>query len=157
MEKLNTDFILSNATADSITQWLDKGIVRSGDFPPEMRYAVDAQNKIGYMNLFCGKLSIHWLELFDKQTPETGGKHQDSSLWGALILEVIIQQYIKLWETRNKGTHDTKLETTFWLRAFTLMKLNVCMFLNTRFVLKTNSYLSTIYQNFSRNQHHMHL
>lgn len=78
IEKLNTDFILSNAIADSITQWLDKGIVRSGDFPPAMRYAVDAQNKICYINLFCGKLSIHWLEFFDKLTPESSVIHQDS-------------------------------------------------------------------------------
>ena len=96
MEKFNTDFILSGAIDDSITQWLDTGKVQSGNFTPGMRYGIDAQNNIGYINLFCGKLSIHWLEIFDKRTSDSSGKHQDSSLWGASILEVIIGQYIKL-------------------------------------------------------------
>lgn len=83
-----------------------------------MRYAIDAQNRIGYINLFCGKLSIHWLELFDKRTLEPGGKHQDSSLWGASILEVIIRQYIKLWETRNKEIHDKKTGDDILAKSF---------------------------------------
>ena len=35
-------------------------------------------------------------------------KHSDDLKFDFKFSEVVIQQYIKLWETRNKEIHDTK-------------------------------------------------
>ena len=57
MKKFNTNYILSNAIADAVTYWLDSGQVPQGKFPPAMWEALDAQENIGWIHLFCGKLS----------------------------------------------------------------------------------------------------
>ena len=52
MKKFNTDYILSNAIADSVTYWLDSGQVPQGKFPPAMWEALEAQENIGWKHLF---------------------------------------------------------------------------------------------------------
>ena len=54
MDKFNTDYVLSNAIADSVTYWLDSGQVPQGKFPQAMWEALEAQENIGWMHLFGG-------------------------------------------------------------------------------------------------------
>ena len=69
--------------------------------------ALDAQENIGWIHLFCGKLSWKWLLLYDSQTPpDQRGIFNESYLWGAAIIETILWQYIELWELRNKEVHN---------------------------------------------------
>ena len=53
MENLNTDYILTNTLASAITYWLDIGCVPKRKFPPAFQHAIQAQDRIGWINLFC--------------------------------------------------------------------------------------------------------
>ena len=93
MKKFNTNYVLSNAIADAVTYQLTSGQVPQGKFPPAMWAALDAQENIGWIHLFCGKLSRKWLLLYDSRTPPD---QHGSYLWGAAIVKTILQQYIEL-------------------------------------------------------------
>ena len=98
MKKFNTDYVLSNAIADPVTYWLNSCKVPRGKFPPAMWEALEAQENIGWIHLFCGKLSRKWLLLYDSRTPPDQREiFNKSYLWGAVIIETILWQYIELW------------------------------------------------------------
>ena len=53
-------------------------------------------NKNGY---------IYKIYLQEESTNTTTGRKQDSYTWGASIVQVLLSQYIVLWEPRNKEVH----------------------------------------------------
>ena len=53
-------------------------------------------NKNGY---------IYKIYLQEESTNTTTGRKQDSYTWGASIVQILLSQYIVLWELRNKEVH----------------------------------------------------
>ena len=69
--------------------------------------ALITQGNIGWSHIFAGRISQEWLSHFetDADTRTRTSKIKESYLWGASIVEVILTQFIHLWELRNTEVH----------------------------------------------------
>jgi hypothetical protein len=67
--------------------------------------AIRSQETIGWRHLFAGWISQEWLQLQTESTTITNVRKCHSSVWGASIVEVLLSQFIKLWELRNDKVH----------------------------------------------------
>ena len=112
MKNKNTGYALEDTIATVLTQWLDTGKVELDTFPHRFHDAINTQSMIGWVNFFSGRISQHWLSLFEEtrttQTFNTEGEKQryyDGTVWGAAIVEHTLRSHIKLWEQRNKDVH----------------------------------------------------
>ena len=89
-----------DALCSCVTDWLDNGTVRD---------AIASQNRIGWRQLFMGKISTEWLHLPNSYTA-TRGADRPPYIWGTSVVEICLRQYIALWEQRNKEIHDPSNE-----------------------------------------------
>jgi hypothetical protein len=76
---------------------------------------------IGWRHLFGGKLSQEWLILQEESKRKTKGHKRSSFVWGASIIEVILSQFIELWELRNEEVHGKTEEQQERTRKAKLM------------------------------------
>lgn len=74
------------------------------EFPPKFKAALQPYDHIGWRHIFSGKLSQQWL-LLQGDIELDNGKFRREYLWGALIPETFLQQFIALWELRNEELH----------------------------------------------------
>ena len=112
IKKNNTDHSLSETLLTAIASWMDTGLVVVRKFPHKYRRAINTQFKIGWRQLFMGKISQEWIQLYEDTYVETPSqdepkrrKYVDGYIWGANVVETLIRQMIILWETRNKKIH----------------------------------------------------
>ena len=71
------------------------------------------------MNLFSGRISQKWLELYEETMlePRTEEeqkyfKHYNRYIWGTAVVEKILRTQIELWETRNQEIHGKEDESS---------------------------------------------
>ena len=112
MKQRNTGGALQDLLATALTQWLDTGKVDVDSFPQSFHNAINTQSMIGWMNFFGGRISKHWLTLYETTriipaTKEEAATHRyyDGTVWGAAIVEHTLRSHIKLWEQRNNDVH----------------------------------------------------
>ena len=90
------------------TEWLDTGAVQVDKYPPPIQPTLYSQAKIGWYNMFRGRLSNKWLQRYEstKSLSSTEGTRPcESFVWGAKIIELLLRFHIKVWEQRNKDVH----------------------------------------------------
>jgi len=88
-----------------IAEWLETEHVDIEEYPVRFHPAIKSQSIIGWRHLFAGRLSQEWLLLQEESTTVTTVRKRHSSVWGASIIEVLVVQFIKLWELRNEEVH----------------------------------------------------
>jgi hypothetical protein len=88
-----------------IAEWLETEHVDIEEYPVRFHPAIKSQSIIGWRHLFAGRLSQEWLLLQEASTTVTTVRKRHSSVWGASIIEVLVVQFIKLWELRNEEVH----------------------------------------------------
>jgi hypothetical protein len=88
-----------------IAGWLETETVDIDNYPVRFHAAIKSQDSIGWQHLFAGRLSQEWLLLQEQSTTVTKVQKRHSSVWGASIVEVLLSQFIKLWELRNEEVH----------------------------------------------------
>jgi hypothetical protein len=74
-------------------------------YPVRFHAALKSQEKIGWRHLFAGRISQEWLILQGNSTTTTKIRKRHNSVWGASIVEILLSQFIKLWELRNEEVH----------------------------------------------------
>ena len=75
-------------------------------YPVNYHKTIWSQRRIRWQHMFAGKLSSQeWLYLPEERTNTTTTRKQDSYTWGASIVQILLSQYIVLWELRNKEVH----------------------------------------------------
>ena len=86
---------------------MDTGTVVAVDFPERFHRAIYSQYAIGWDNFFRGKFSQEWLVLFDEKNPNlnNNNRYTRQYIWGANIIENILQHVIELWEIWNGQVH----------------------------------------------------
>jgi hypothetical protein len=96
--------------SSAIAEWLETGTVDRAKYPVKYRKAIRLQTRIGWRHIFAGKISQEWLYLQEESTNTTIGKKRDSYIWGAAIVQILLSQYITLWELRNEEVHGKTKE-----------------------------------------------
>ena len=91
---------------------MDTGFVDVKTFARKYQRASNTQYKIDWRHLFMGKISQEWIQLYKDtyvapplQDDTKKRKYVDGYIWGANVVETLIQQMIILWKTRNKVIH----------------------------------------------------
>ena len=108
MKKKQTRHALIDHVCSVTTEWLDTGAVQVDKYPEPIQPTLYSQAKIGWYNMFRGRLSNKWLqqyELTKSLTPTEGTRPCESFVWGAKITELLLRFHIKVWEQRNKDVH----------------------------------------------------
>ena len=108
MKKKQTRHALIDHVCSVATEWLDTGAVQVDKYPEPIQPTLYSQAKIGWYNMFQGRLSNKWLqqyELTKSLTPTEGTRPCESFVWGAKITELLLRFHIKVWEQRNKDVH----------------------------------------------------
>ena len=108
MKKKRTGHALIDHMCSVATEWLDTGVVKVDKYPPPIQPTLKSQAKIGWYNMFRGRLSDQWLRRYEstKSLSSTEGTRPcESFVWGAKIIELLLRFHIKVWEQRNKDVH----------------------------------------------------
>ena len=121
LEYLETEFGIGEGMCTAIAEWLETGTVDETNYPPRFTRAITSQNMIGWRHLFGGKLSQEWLKLQEESKRKTKGHKRNSFVWGASIIEVILSNFIELWELRNEEVHGKTEEQQERTRKAKLM------------------------------------
>jgi hypothetical protein len=98
LEYLETEFAITETMCTVIAGWLETETVDIDNYPVRFHAAIKSQDSIGWQHLFAGRLSQEWLLLQEQSTTVTKVQKRHSSVWGASIVEVLLSQFIKLWE-----------------------------------------------------------
>jgi hypothetical protein len=112
---VETEFAIIETICTVIAEWLETEMVDSKKYPIRFNAAIKFQAMIGWRHIFAGRLSQEWLLLQELSTTTTKIRKRHSSVWGASIVKVMLSQFIKLWELRNKEVHgktEEQQETT---------------------------------------------
>jgi hypothetical protein len=110
LDKMETESELQGMLSSAIAEWLEKATEDRTKYPVKYHKAIKSQRRIGWRHLFAGKLSQEWLYLQEESTNTTTGRKRDRYIWGASIVQILLSQYIALWELRNEEVHGKTKE-----------------------------------------------
>ena len=62
--------------------------------------------------MFAGHISQEWIKLYkeSKRTNTNKNQHDQSYLWGASVVKVLLLELVRLWEIRNEEVHGKTKE-----------------------------------------------
>ena len=69
------------------------------------------QENIGWSHMFAGHISQEWIKLHEnsRRTNDSENQNDQSYLWGTALVEVLLSEFVRLWELRNQEIHgETK-------------------------------------------------
>ena len=108
MKKKRTGYSLIEHLCKAATEWLDTGAVLVDNYLDPIQTTLKSQAKIGWYNMFRGRLSNMWLQRYESTQSllsTEGTRPCESFVWGAKIVELLLRFHIKVWEQRNKDVH----------------------------------------------------
>jgi len=120
---LETDFSPEETLYTVVEEWLETESVNISKYPTRFHQAIQSQSLIGWRHLLSGKISQEWLKLQETSTKVTIGRKRLSYVWGASLAEVLLKQFIKLWELRNEEVHGKTAELQEQIRKDKLGKV----------------------------------
>ena len=104
--KMETELELKEMFGSAIAEWLEIATADRAKYPVNYHKTIWSQRRIRWQHMFAGKLSSQeWLYLPEERTNTTTTRKQDSYIWGASIVQILLSQYIVLWELQNEEVH----------------------------------------------------
>jgi hypothetical protein len=122
LKYLETEFAITKTLCTAIAEWFETEMVKIDSYPVRFHAALKSQEMIGWRHLFARRISQEWLLLQETSTNITNTRKRHSSVWGASIVEIMLSQFIKLWELRNEEVHSKTEEQQEMTRK---MKLSI--------------------------------
>ena len=76
------------------------------------------QENIGWSHMFTGHISQEWIKLHKESKLTNNAKNQQDQLylWGASLVEVLLSEFVRLWEIRNREKHGKTKDRNNTLR-----------------------------------------
>ena len=86
---------------------MENNTVEINKFPQKFHDAMITQENIGWSHMFAGHISQGWIKLYkESRCANTNKKQHDQSyLWGASVVEVMLSEFVRMWEIRNEEVH----------------------------------------------------
>ena len=118
LDKLKTDHKLKETLCVVIADWMENNKVEINEFPQKYHDTLITQETIGWSHMFAGHISQEWIKLFEESMFANTNKnqHNHSYLWSTSVVEVILSEFVCLWEIRNKEVHGKTKERNETLR-----------------------------------------
>ena len=106
--ELNTHDDINGCLINCLDQWFKQGEVIPLDHPYAFRDVIWPQNQIGWDQLFVGKFTQEWLEVFNnlERSANKGCKKIDDYIWGVSLVQRVLTSVISCWEKRNAVVHS---------------------------------------------------
>ena len=103
LDKLKTYHKLKETFCMVIADWMENNKVEINKFPQKYHDALIAQENIGWSHTFAGHISQEWIKLFEESGCENTNKrqHNQSYLWSASVVEVILSEFVRLQEMKR--------------------------------------------------------
>ena len=118
LDKLKTNHKLIEMLCMVIADWMENSKVEINKFPQKYHDAMITQENIGWSHMFAGHISQEWIKLYKESrcTNTNKNQHNQSYLWGASVVEVLLSEFVRLWEIRNEEVHGKTKERNETLR-----------------------------------------
>ena len=89
-----------------------KNTVEINKLPQKYHDAMITQENIGWSHKFAGHISQEWIKLYKESRHTNTNKNQynQSYLWGASVVKVLLSEFVRLWEIRNEEAHGKTKE-----------------------------------------------
>jgi hypothetical protein len=112
-EKLDTRPYLMEILLDGLENWYNDQPMETQPYPARYHRLIHQQNKIGWRQLFNGRMSVEWATLQQDHLATTGllGKTRSGHLWTTAIITVIWAEWRKMWKMRNGIIHGHDTES----------------------------------------------
>ena len=112
LHKHKTDHKLKETMCMVIADWMENNTVEINKFPQKYHDAMITQENIGWPHMFAGHISQEWIKLHEESKLTNNAKNQQDQLylWGASLVEVLLSEFVRLWELRNQEVHGATKE-----------------------------------------------
>ena len=106
LDKMETESELKEIFSSTISKWSETAAVDRAKYQVKYQKTIRSQRRIRCLQENYNKNGyIYKTYLQEESTNTTTGRKQDSYIWGASIVQILLSQYIVLWEPRNKEVH----------------------------------------------------
>ena len=112
LKKFSIPYEAGAVFCDAITEWFETGEVTITKHPEKYHQALQAQQLIGWRQIFMGRIACQWLDLHPSYF--ANNKYHENYIWGASLVETILRGVLDLWKARNDevyGKADDKDDT----------------------------------------------
>ena len=118
LDKHKTNHELKETICMVIADWMENNEVEITKYPQKYHDAMITQENIGWSHMFARHISQECIKLYKEFACANTNMNQQSQsyLWGASVVEVILSEFVCLWEIRNKEVHRKTKERNETLR-----------------------------------------
>ena len=112
LDKHKTNNELKETICMVIADWMKNNKVEITKYPQKYHDAMITQENIGWSHMFAGHISQEWIKLHKESKLKNNTKNQQDQLylWGASLVEVLLSEFVQLWELRNQEVHGATKE-----------------------------------------------
>ena len=98
---------------EGLDAWFQDQPLDPTPFHPRYAKLIYQQNRLGWQQVFSGRLSNEWARLQDDHLYAHNqlGKTRSGRLWTTMIIQTIWQEWHKLWLHRNETIHGHDMTT----------------------------------------------
>ena len=91
---------------------MENNTVEINKFPQINNDAMITQENIGWSYMFAGQISQEWIKLYkeSRSINTNNNQYNQSYLWGASVVKVLLSEFVRLWEIRNEEVHGKTKE-----------------------------------------------
>jgi exonuclease III len=106
-EELKTDPVLQEILVSRLEGWLVTSTLGLPVYSDKFTALLESQEKIGWPQIFNGRMSLKWQTLQQEYLTRTGNlsKNRTGHQWTKAIITHTWDQWMELWEERNRICH----------------------------------------------------
>ena len=125
MESFATDRTITRVVSGGVEKWMkNKNFEMPMRATGKMRNFIEDQNKIGWDQVVCGRISKEAIKIQGRHLIENKHitkVHKDANKWLRLVIQTLWENVEKMWKTRceekyGKSREDKKRRKTIALR-----------------------------------------
>lgn len=87
--------------------YTDTAIQKNSDYGSNIRKVIQAQKQIGWHHVLYGRLSMEWGHMIGQHLAiqRIPNIEMTSDWWGKIIVRMLFQLFLDVWEVRNRDGH----------------------------------------------------
>lgn len=107
LSTMHTEPTLQTILLDGIQAWVNQKTIGPSNYPKQFRKLILQQNRLGWRQLFNGRLSQLWTQLQHQHLIEHAlvTKRQSGHQWTVSVITSLWTSWHLIWEDRNQRVH----------------------------------------------------
>ena len=111
LEQLHSRVVLLDVILVGLKSWMTHTSPDFSQFPASVQLLIADQSRIGWDQLFRGRISHRWATLQQEHLVTVGSKSKQLTgrLWAVRVIQTLWVAFFELWEARNQVVHGADL------------------------------------------------